>query len=69
MDQILKMQAELAYYGKMGQMSYFDALPWGHFVYLYRWLCDVKKEEKEAQEKAKKQQEAAMASKGRPRRR
>ena len=56
------MQAELAYYGKIGDFSYLDRIPWSHFVYLYRWLCDVKREEKEAHEKAKKEQEAAMAA-------
>ena len=56
------MQAELAYYGKIGDFSYLDRIPWNHFVYLYRWLCDVKKAEKEAQERANKAQEAAMAS-------
>jgi len=56
------MQAELCYYGKITELSYLDQLPWGHFVYLYRWLCDVKKEEKQAHEAARKEQEAAMAA-------
>jgi len=64
------MQAELAYYGKIGDFTYLDKLPWSHFVYLYRWLCDVKKEEKEAQERAAKDREAKMAaSRSRPPRR
>jgi hypothetical protein len=56
------MQAELAYYGKVTEFSYLDSIPWSHFVYLYRWLCDVKKEEQQHQERAKKEQASAVAS-------
>jgi len=56
------MQAELAYYGKFGELSYFDSLPWDQFLFYHNWLRDVKKEEAAAQEKARKEQEQALAS-------
>jgi len=56
------MQAELAYYGKFTELSYFDSLPWGHFLFYHSWLRDTKKKEAEEQKKQKMAQDAAMSS-------
>ena len=55
------MEAELVYYGKFTDLAYLNNLPWSHFKFFYEWLADVKKKETEAQEKARKAQEAAAA--------
>jgi hypothetical protein len=56
------MSSELCYYGKIGDLSYLDRVPWRQFVYHYKWLCDVKKKEKEAHERSQKEQKAAMSA-------
>jgi len=55
------MEAELVYYGKFADLAYLNALPWNHFEFFHNWLADVKKKEAEAQEKARKAQEATAA--------
>lgn len=56
------MQCELVYYGKWGDVSYLDNLPWNQFVHVYNWLSNTKKQEKENQDKAQKEHQAAMDS-------
>ncbi len=63
------MSAELVYHGKFGQLSYLDSIPWNQFVFYHNWLRDVKKQEGEAQKKARKEQEQAVnAARSRSRR-
>ena len=56
------MQAELVYYGKFNDLFYLDSIPWDQFIYFHSWLRKTKKEEADAQQKAKKQQEQAMSA-------
>jgi hypothetical protein len=62
LETILRMSAELVYYGKFADLAYLDSIPWNQFNFYHKWLHNVKKEEAAAREKAQKSQEQAMSS-------